>query len=370
LTDLGLYIHVPFCRTKCDWCAFASEEGARLAEPWLGRVVSQLAEPPQPDARWVTLYLGGGTPSLLAPDQLDRLLAAAADRLAPEAELTFEANPESLVGEHLSVLAAHRATRLSLGIQSFDEALLSRHHRATRRVHLDRTRKLVGGWKGSLSLDLICGLAGQTEGGQHRDLDEALDWEPDHLSFYALTVEPSTPLGHRAALGTAGLPEEDEAARWWLEGRDRLEKAGWMAYEVSNFARPGQESAHNGRYWAMEPWLGVGPSAASFLPRTSGGFEYRTEAGRTSAWLAGTPATVEVPTALDLAKDRLLAGIRRTQGVTATEWTPLLGRTLDSWSRRVVESEGRLFLSREAFPYLDAFLREAFLELDERPEFR
>ena len=370
MTDLGLYIHVPFCRTKCDWCAFASEEGATRAELWLDRVILQLSLPPRSDARWVTLYLGGGTPSLLSPDQLDRLLTAAAPRLVPGAEVTFEANPESLHGEHLAVLASRAGTRLSLGIQSFDETLLARHRRPTRRVHLDRARRLVGDWTGSLSLDLICGLEGQTETGQRRDLDEALDWAPDHLSLYSLTVEPSTPLGLRAAQGTAGLPGEDEAARWWLEGRDRIESAGLAAYEVSNFARPGRESVHNGRYWALEPWWGLGPSATSFLPRVEGGFEYRTESDRVEDWSSGTPAVVEIPTALELAKDRLLAGIRRRQGVCGPDWIPYLPRTLQAWAGRALVSQGRLFLSQEAFPFLDAFLRAAFAELDERPEFR
>jgi oxygen-independent coproporphyrinogen-3 oxidase len=301
---------------------------------------------------------------------LDRFLAAAGARLVPGAEVTLEANPESLTAEHLAVLGARGGTRLSLGIQTFDEELLVRHGRPTRRRHLDRVHRLVQDWPGQVSLDLICGLGGQTEAGQRRDLDEALSWGPDHLSFYALTVEPQTPLGRRAALGTAGLPDDDEAARWWLEGRDRLEAVGLAAYEVSNFARAGAESAHNRRYWALEPWWGVGPSAASFLPRPGGGFEYRTEPDLLSAWFAGAAAEVEIPTDRDLAKDRLLSGLRRTMGVEQEPWQDLLPRTLGQWEGQIVSADGRLFLSREAFPFLDAFLRAAFIELDERPEFR
>lgn len=367
---LGLYLHVPFCRCKCAWCAFASEVGAEGAEKWLEKILGQLASPPVPDARWATVYLGGGTPSLLTPHQLDRLLAAVSLRCEPGAEVTMEANPESLESEHLAVFSARGGTRLSLGIQSFDESVLARHGRPTRRHHLDAARRLVNErWNGPLSLDLICGLGGQSFNGQIRDLEEALDWGPEHLSFYSLTLEPGTPLARREALGTSGLPDDDEAARWWLDGRDRLEAAGLLQYEVSNFARPGAESVHNGRYWSLEPWWGLGPSATSFLPH-GGSYEYVTEAPSLASWLGGEAPERERPTSLELAKDTLLSGLRRTMGVPASPWADLLPHTLARWKGRVLHKRGQLFLSREAFPFLDAFLREAFSELDERPELR
>lgn len=372
MTPLGLYVHVPFCRCKCDWCAFASEPSSAGADPrvdaWLHRLVDQLDRPPVADASWATVYLGGGTPSLLSPEHLDRLLDAVGRRLVPGAELTFEANPESLVDDHLAVLSDRGGTRLSLGVQSFQDELLARHGRPTRRRHLEAARRLVTRWGGRVSLDLIAGLEGQTEAGQRRDLEEALDWGPDHISFYSLTVEPGTPLAHRAARGSV-LPDEDEAARWWLEGRDFLESSGLAAYEVSNFARPGAESVHNGRYWSLEPWWGLGPSATSYL-EIDGAFEYRTEAPALGPWLKRAPAEVERPTALERAKDALLVGLRRTKGVSSTPWVDLLPATLGAWQGRVRVEDRRLFLTREAFPSLDSFLRTAFAELDRRPEFR
>jgi len=316
------------------------------------------------------VYFGGGTPSLLTPGQLDRLLAAVGVNLAPKAEITFEANPESLTGEHLAVLADKGGTRLSLGVQSFKDTILARHGRPTRKVHLDAARRLVADWPGSLSLDLICALEGQTEAGQRHDLDEALDWNPDHLSFYSLTLEPETPLARRVAAGTAGLPSDDEASRWWLAGRDQLEAAGLAQYEVSNFAKPGSESRHNGRYWSLEPWWGLGPSAASFLPLADGGFEYRTEPESLEDWLEGRAWETEIPTPLELAKDQLLSGMRRRQGVPSRTWPPLLPQTLRRWQGRVLDDGQNLFLTRESFPFLDAFLRDAFAELDERSELR
>lgn len=335
----------------------------------MDRIVEQLESPPWPDARWATVYVGGGTPSLLSADQWRQLLQAVAPRLAAGGEVTFEANPESLEAGHLEALASGSGTRLSLGIQSFQEAILVRHGRPTRRVHLDRAKALVAGWPGQLSLDLICGLEGQTEAGQRRDLEEAVGWQPEHLSFYSLTVEPGTPLHRRSSGGRRGLPPDDEAARWWLDGRDYLESVGLRAYEVSNFAVPGAESRHNQRYWELRPWWGVGPSAVSFLRGADTG-EYRTEPAALGRWLVGQAPEVEPVTRLELAKDTLLAGLRTTQGLEVAAWPRRLPRTLGRWQGRAVVQGNRLFLTREAFPFLDAFLREAFAELDESPEFR
>ncbi len=368
--NLGLYLHVPFCRSKCSWCAFASEAGSSRSELWLERVVEQLANPAVTDASWSTVYLGGGTPTLLTPVQLERLLKAVARRLETGAEMTLEANPESLTQEHLKVFSNWGGTRLSVGIQTFDEDILVRHGRPTRKADLDRTFTLTRAWPGELSLDLICALAGQTEAGQQEDLEEALTWNPDHLSFYSLTLEPGTPLAAKVAEKAEVLPAEDQASLWWLQGRDRLEAAGLNQYEVSNFARPGAQSRHNGRYWALEPWLGLGPSATSFLPAGPKGLEYRTEPELLEDWLAGREGLVEVVSGLELAKDKLLAGLRRTAGVESTEWTKIIPETIDAWTGRLINADGHLFLSREAFPFLDTFLREAFAELDSRPEFR
>lgn len=369
MADLGLYLHVPFCRRKCHWCAFASELGSRNSDRWLDRILGQLEHPPSPEARWATVYLGGGTPTLLSPSQLERLWSAVSVRLAPGAEVTMEANPESLTSDHLEVFG-RIGTRLSLGVQSFQEELLARQGRPTTKAHLDAARRLIDRWPGQLSLDLICGLPGQSDQGQRDDWEEALSWGPDHLSWYSLTLEPGTPLARRAEQGTADLPDQSETEGWWFDGRDRFEQAGFVAYEVSNFAIPGAESIHNGRYWALEPWWGLGPSAHSYLPDEAGQMQQIFQPTSFEDWASGAPATVETPTALESVKDRLLAGLRRTTGVPVLPWIDLLPQTLGRWEGKAIQDSGRLFLSREAFPLLDSFLREAFIELDGRPEFR
>lgn len=369
MADLGLYIHVPFCRSKCAWCDFSSEVGTSGVDRWFHKILSQLKDPPDESSRWATVYFGGGTPTLLEPQQLQRLLSALEPRLVPGAEVTLEANPESLTADHLAVFSV-RGTRLSLGIQTFQPILLSRYGRSTRDVHLKAARRLVERWSGRLSLDLICGLGGQTAETQAEDLEEALSWNPDHVSWYSLTVEPSTPLGRALSLGTAGLPSDAEAAEWWLAGRDRLESSGLLSYEVSNFARPGAESIHNGRYWSLSPWWGLGPSAHSYLPSPGGPMQHIFQAPRLQEWLSGVPPSIEIPSRLETAKDQLLAGLRRSRGVEASPWADLLPQTLDRWEGKVQVQDGRLFLSREAFPLLDSFLRTAYSELDGRPEFR
>jgi len=139
---------------------------------------------------------------------------------------------------------------------------------------------------------------------------------------------------------------------------------------VSNFALAGAESIHNGRYWALEPWWGLGPSAHSYLPGSDGRMRHISQVSSLASWLAGVPPVVENPTDLESAKDRLLAGLRRTAGIEASPWVDRLPQTLTTWEGKVLVKDDRLFLSREAFPFLDAFLLDAFVELDGRPEFR
>lgn len=372
MTALGLYIHVPFCRKKCDWCAFFSRETCSEG-PWLQRILNSL-DPSSlgEDVVFQTVYWGGGTPSLLSASALESVLDAISPSLSTTAELTFEANPESLNPDHLETLSrtSFARKRLSLGIQTFHETILASHGRPTRKDHLTRARSLCRDWSGEVSLDLICGLAGQTTESQWQDLDEALSWEPHHISWYSLTVEPETRLGRRVQSGLVKLPAEDLAAQWWIDGADYLENHGLSRYEISNFAAPGFESEHNTRYWTMKPWWGLGPSAVSLLPDGNGRYEYRTEPPDWEHWLRGDAPDVERPTRLEFAKDELMVGLRLRNGVPANVWAQRLARTIAECSSMVKIQDGRLFLMPQAFPFLDSFLRRAFSELDDWPEFQ
>lgn len=266
----GIYLHIPFCRRRCGYCDFASTTGeatAReafvadlLAEIRLAAAAADFAE-----EMFRTIFLGGGTPSLLEGDQMKRILGALCDSfaVAPDAEVTMEANPESLEPERLEAFLRGGGNRISLGIQSLDDTalrLLDRVHDASlarRRAGELRERRV------SFSVDLIYGLPGLDTAAWGATLDGALDLGAAHLSAYLLTLEPGTPMHAAVATGELVLPGEEEVRAQYEVLVDRTSAAGLSCYEISNFARPGWESRHNQNYWVRGEYLGLGPSAHS-----------------------------------------------------------------------------------------------------------
>ncbi|MBN2496405.1 MAG: radical SAM family heme chaperone HemW [Deltaproteobacteria bacterium] len=269
----GLYIHVPFCERKCPYCDFYSVPLAGSRAGIGGYLESVACEWRQAASGWPafdTLYIGGGTPSVLDPEQIASLLDTARASLAQPAEITVELNPADVRAALLAALRAAGVNRLSLGVQSFadDElAWLGRRHdsaAAVRAIALIREADF-----GSLGLDLIYALPGQDPSRWRRNLQRAVALAPEHLSCYALTVAPGTPLWRRAARGEI-VTDEDASAALFLDGSRLLCDAGYEHYEVSNFARlagdPGASlrSRHNQKYWSRTPTLGLGPAAHSF----------------------------------------------------------------------------------------------------------
>lgn len=272
-TAPGLYLHVPFCSRVCPYCDFAVQVGGPERRRWyvesLLREITLWGEDPRV-AGWGfdTLYLGGGTPSLLAPEVLGEILAALRDtfRLDPDAWLLLEANPEDVTPESLRAWRGLGVRTLSLGVQSFDAdqlRFLGRRHgseAARRSVELAREAGFD-----TVSLDLIYGLPEQTSDDLRRELEAAVALRPDHLSCYQLTVHRGTWFGKLAERGRlAELPEPRQAELFERVHRF-LADAGYPAYEISNFARaPEHRSKHNPKYWHHVPYLGLGPSAHSF----------------------------------------------------------------------------------------------------------
>lgn len=268
MQSLGLYLHIPFCKSKCIYCDFYSLPRAESRmDDYVRALCAQLREeaPRCADYCVDTVYFGGGTPSYLGPDRLCRLLDTLSSlyRLAPDAELTLEANPDS--ARDVSALRTLRRAgfnRLSLGMQSADDALLAcigRAHRHGDTVAAVSAARAAG--FDNLSLDLIYGLPAQSPARWQADLAAALALAPDHLSCYGLKVEEGTPLA--ALRDTLALPDDDAQAEAYLSAVDTLERAGYRQYEISNFSRPGRESRHNLRYWELAPYLGFGPGAHS-----------------------------------------------------------------------------------------------------------
>ncbi|MBI4586286.1 MAG: radical SAM family heme chaperone HemW [Planctomycetes bacterium] len=264
----GLYLHVPFCRKRCPFCDFAISCDLSKASAWEEAIGREAA-------RWAgawgqpfdTVYFGGGTPSLLEPERLERILGRlrATFEIDGQAEVTLEANPGTLGPAGLSRLFEIGVNRLSLGVQSFDEGdliLLGREHGVADSLNAFRWARQAG-FRNQV-IDLIYGLPGRSAEHWREQLRRAIELGPEHISAYMLTYEPGTAFTRRKERGEFREPPEGEALELFLMTREELEKGGYEHYEISSFARPGFQSRHNRKYWEGAPYLGLGPSAHSF----------------------------------------------------------------------------------------------------------
>ncbi len=276
--EVGVYLHLPFCERICPYCDFAVV-AARPLEPAVEAryVETLLRELDQRRAAFAgrelaTIYLGGGTPSLLSVDAIGRLIEAVHRAFAAgpgPVETTLELNPSTAERARLPGFRAAGVDRLSVGIQSFDDAQLRRLGRAHRAETARETLRAArsAGFE-NLSLDLIFAGPRQTLGDLERDLDELVEWAPEHVSTYELTYEPETPFGRALAAGRLPPPDEEGAVAMLGRIEQRLGSAGYERYEISSYARPGRRSRHNARYWQRRAVLGLGMGAHSMEPRT------------------------------------------------------------------------------------------------------
>ena len=326
---LSAYVHVPFCAVRCGYCDFntytnldfgpgasTSDFPESLArEIALSRNVLRGGEAaPLID----TVFFGGGTPTMLDPGQLGSVLAAldAAFGLREGAEATTEANPESVDRESLFRLADAGFTRVSFGMQSAVVSVLA----TLDRRHTPGQVERAVGWAREagldVSVDLIYGAPGETMGQWRRSIEAAIALEPDHLSAYALTVEPGTKMGAQAARGVIRLPDPDELADKYEAADEAFEAAGYRWYEISNWARGGRECRHNRVYWGGGNWWGYGPGAHSHINGTRFwnvkhplAYAQRVAAGESPA------AAREVLTASEIADEAVMLGIRMREGI-------------------------------------------------------
>jgi len=270
----SLYLHIPFCESRCPYCDFAIHVGGEhLHQAYVEALIAELewlAPAGSDRAELETVYLGGGTPALLAPPLLERLLSAVAGRcgIANGGEITIEANPSGLTEALVRSWLSLGINRVSLGVQSLDDQTLG---------WLGRTHDAAGAKEAivaaqragleNLSCDLIYAIPEQPTGVFAAGLERLLGYGPQHVSCYELTVEPSTPLARRVAAGKVSGPREEDFLDQHRLARELLESAGLLQYEVSNYARPGRESRHNLTYWKGRPYLGAGCGAHGFLDR-------------------------------------------------------------------------------------------------------
>jgi oxygen-independent coproporphyrinogen-3 oxidase len=355
---LGLYVHIPFCSGKCAYCDFASFPGRTgdipryLAALETEAGLARTARVPE------TLYIGGGTPSELSAGQIDELFARLR-RAYPGArfsEATFELNPESVDEEKLSALRRAGVTRVSIGLQSLDAGVLraaGRRHSPQDARRAYRLARAAGDW--SVSVDLICGLPGQTAEVFARDLDAVLDLCPDHLSLYGLDIHEGTPLAR-----SGFVPDEDLGRSMLESALERTAAAGLAHYEISNFAKPGHQSWHNLNYWGGGDYVGLGCAASSHLAgersRNAGGLDEYFRAVE-----SGRRPTAESERLDGKARlgERVFLGLRRVAGLELepemqaqfrNEWQDLERRGLVTrhGGRARLTREG-LFLANEAF---------------------
>ena len=266
----GMYVHVPFCLTRCGYCDFNAYAGlGHLAGRYVDalRHEAELWAPSWTGERFVSIFVGGGTPTTLDASAISGLLDAIRSRfeVAPDAEVTVEANPDTVDEAKHTALLASGVTRLSMGAQSFDPTVLV----SLERVHSpESVRRAYSAARAAgfsnVNLDLIYGANGETLESWRRTLEETISLGPEHISAYALTIEPTAPLGRKVAAGLAPPPDPDLQADMFELACELLGAAGYAHYEVSNWARAGFECLHNLGYWQRRPYLGLGAGAHSF----------------------------------------------------------------------------------------------------------
>lgn len=317
----GLYIHIPFCVQKCAYCDFVSFAGDTRANEYMEALQNELRAQKELMA-FDTVYIGGGTPSFLPGSAIKALLGLVYGRydIAPDAEVTIEANPCSLTPEKLEAYASAGVNRASLGVQSLSDALLHTLGRAHDGERARRAMELLRSFGLRWSADVMLSLPGQAQSDVQETLDEIIRFGPGHISAYPLILEENTPLLSAVESGALALPGEDEAYELERLAVDLLERAGYGRYEISSFAKPGEECRHNLNYWNNGAYAGLG-LAAHGAHRTRDGQWARTEnTGDFGEYFAGIPARVTLIPRKEEKFETIMLALRKTQGLCLADY--------------------------------------------------
>jgi len=376
-TPFGVYVHWPFCLSKCPYCDFNSHvRQAAIDQPrYVAAFTAEIAATAAriPGRTVSTIFFGGGTPSLMAPATVGAVLDAIARHwtVAPDAEITLEANPSSVEATRFRGYRAAGVNRVSLGVQSLDDAVLRQLGRLhTAREALDAVAVARAMFE-RYSFDLIYARPGQTLTAWRNELAAALAQAGEHLSLYQLTIEPETPFAALHATGKLVLPDDDLGRDLYDATLEQCATAGLPAYEVSNHARPGAECRHNLVYWRAGEYAGIGPGAHGRIEvdgvRRATATEKRPEAWLMRVETAGHGVTVDDALSRDEQADELLLmGLRLAEGIDPARYAALAGRRLDTGriaalaGHGFVETtaDGRLRVTRSGFPVLDAVVAD------------
>jgi oxygen-independent coproporphyrinogen-3 oxidase len=370
----GLYIHIPFCRQACHYCDFHFSTTLKSKSDLVNAICRELEiRSNEQDGLLHTIYLGGGTPSLLTAEELNKIFDVIAKNytVAGDAEITLEGNPDDLSKEYLKQLQATPVNRLSIGIQSFrneDLEFMNRAHTAEEALQSVLNAAEAG--YTNLTIDLIYGIPGQTVADWEKNLQTALSLPVNHLSAYCLTVEEGTALAYKVKKGTAKAVNDELAAEHFRQLLFHASEAGIPWYEISNFARAGYESRHNSAYWSGEKYLGIGPSAHSF-----DGFTRSWNISNNQAYIKGIAEGNPIRESEELTisqrvNEKILTALRTRKGLTLMDI-----RTIDpSAIFSIMESaqphlakgtlqlhNDRLSLSEEGLLFADAIAADLFL---------
>lgn len=370
----GLYIHIPFCKQACSYCDFYFVTRQEYIQDFVDELIREIQA--KKNTRFTedpvqTIYFGGGTPSLLKPAQIGAILSSIENVFDLEpGEITLEMNPDDVSKEYLSDLKAAGINRASMGVQSFDQDLLNFMHRAHSAEEAQRCLELLQHSDFNVfTVDLIYGNPGQSLKKLEKDIDTILSFDPPHISAYSLTIEPQTRLGKQVKLGRVIPPEDDTVAQHFDLVVNKLEKAGIKQYEVSNYARPGNEALHNSNYWSHVNYLGLGPGAHSFwwnadkisARRWSNKPDLKSYLNQ--EW--NEPADDEELYLKELAEERLMLGLRTSKGVSletlkkryqfafGTEQLEYIERLKHAGKMNMDE---RIYLTKEGLKVADAIL--------------
>ncbi|HEX8395909.1 MAG TPA: radical SAM family heme chaperone HemW [Pyrinomonadaceae bacterium] len=343
----GVYLHIPFCRSRCSYCDFAvSIYQSDLAEKYVEALCREISKSKiqNPKSKIETIYFGGGTPSLLTPKQTEKILRAVSDRFSIQsnAEITMEMNPGTLTPQIARDFRSLGINRASYGAQTFDDDELKRLGRRHTAEDVRKTIDLLRDADFSnVSFDLIAGLPGQSLKDWQRNLNEALKLKPEHLSLYLLEIHEGTPLAKHIGEGKQPVPDEDLAGEMYLFLLEKIAESNYEQYEISNFCLPGFESRHNSKYWTFEPVYGFGCSAHSF----DGEHRRWANARDTNAYIElieKTSAAIVEETILDEKERRAefaFLGLRLMRGVCLTDFERKFGvALLDEYGAALEES--------------------------------
>jgi len=364
----GLYIHIPFCRSKCPYCDFYSEPSLSKIPDFLRALRIEMQRVRFPEKHFDTVYLGGGTPTLLPPRDLDTLLKNARKHFAiePESEVSIEANPGDFDFSCARAFRQIGINRVNLGVQSFDPHILrflGRRHSVQEALSAIEDCRRAG--MDRIGIDLLYGVPNQSLTSWIKSLSQALALEPEHISCYQLTIEDRTPLAKDYSEGRFRLPDEASQEAFFLQTAEFLEAHGYLHYEVSNFARTEQSICrHNQKYWDHSSYLGLGPSAHSFCSDRRWWNEQSLDGYISSLQAGSLPvAGTEVLSREQVALEEFFLGLRTRKGIRLDSFMKRFGRDLLTEKKELLEKlqeeglliirEGRIYPTRHGFSVAD-----------------